>query len=67
MNRVLVGVIRLYRLTISPDHSVLGRLAFPGGACRYQETCSQYAERAVVEHGAWRGLVLAAQRVWSCR
>ena len=67
MKIFLVGIVRLYQLTVSPDHSILGRLAFLGGACRYQETCSQYAERVVVENGAWRGLGLAIKRVWSCR
>ncbi|UCG43561.1 MAG: membrane protein insertion efficiency factor YidD [candidate division WOR-3 bacterium] len=35
-------------------------------SCRYQPTCSEYAIRAVEEHGPGRGLLLAARRVLRC-
>jgi uncharacterized protein len=37
-----------------------------GPRCRYAPTCSDYAIDAIREHGAVRGLVLAAWRVLRC-
>lgn len=52
-----LGLIRLYRIAISP-------LMPP--ACRFFPTCSEYAEEAVRIHGATRGTWLAARRVLRC-
>jgi uncharacterized protein len=49
--------IRFYRRFVSP---ALGR------RCRYHPTCSAYAEEAVRELGAFRGMILAAWRVLRC-
>jgi putative membrane protein insertion efficiency factor len=54
----LVGLIRAYKLAISP-------LLPP--ACRFEPTCSRYAEEAVRRFGARRGFALAAKRIWRCR
>jgi len=59
---VLVGLIHLYRYTLSP---VLHMLA-PGGGCRFLPTCSDYALQAVRLHGPWRGLWLALLRFARC-
>ena len=53
----LVGLIRLYRVTLS------GAL---GGQCRFHPTCSVYAEDAIRTRGAVRGAVLAGWRVLRC-
>ncbi len=37
-----------------------------GPACRYQPTCSRYAEEAILRHGALRGGWLAAVRLARC-
>lgn len=55
--RIAVTIIRAYQLLLAP---------FAGGACRFEPSCSAYAIAAVEEHGAWRGLVLAARRVGRC-
>jgi hypothetical protein len=34
--------------------------------CRYEPTCSRYALEAVTDHGAVRGLILAAWRLLRC-
>ena len=57
MRKLLIGLIRLYRYTLSP---------FVGQHCRYTPTCSQYAIDAIRLHGAWRGSWLAARRIGSC-
>jgi putative membrane protein insertion efficiency factor len=53
----LIGLVRLYQLTLSP-------LLPP--SCRYTPTCSQYAVLALREYGAVRGTILAAWRVLRC-
>ena len=54
---LLIGLIRLYRLTLS------GSL---GGQCRFSPTCSHYAEDAIREHGAIRGTLMSAWRIARC-
>jgi uncharacterized protein len=53
----LVGLIRLYRLTLS---------GWLGGQCRFSPTCSRYAEEAIRTHGATKGVLLATRRVLRC-
>ncbi|MBK7973753.1 MAG: membrane protein insertion efficiency factor YidD [Deltaproteobacteria bacterium] len=52
-----IGLIRAYRLAISP---------LLGPACRFEPTCSRYAEEAIQRHGAMRGVYLAARRLARC-
>jgi putative membrane protein insertion efficiency factor len=54
---VLIGSIRLYRVTLS------GLL---GGQCRFYPSCSHYAEDAIRAYGAVRGTVMSAWRVARC-
>jgi putative membrane protein insertion efficiency factor len=54
---VLVGCIRLYRVTLS---------GWIGGQCRFYPSCSHYAEAAIRTHGAIRGSLLAAWRIARC-
>ena len=54
---VLLGFIRLYRLTLS---------GWLGGQCRFYPTCSHYAEDAVRLHGAVKGSGLAIWRIARC-
>lgn len=54
---VEVGVIRLYRATLS---------GWLGGQCRFYPSCSRYAEDAIREHGAVKGTALTAWRVLRC-
>ena len=53
----LIGLVRLYRLLISP---------WLGSNCRYQPTCSSYAIEALQTHGVLRGTWLAAKRIGRC-
>ena len=54
---LLVGLVRLYRLTLS---------GWLGGQCRFYPSCSRYAEEAVRLHGAVRGSVMATWRIARC-
>jgi len=53
----LLGLLRLYRIAISPAL---------GPACRYEPSCSAYAEEAIRRFGAWRGSYLALRRLLRC-
>lgn len=55
--RVLLGVIATYRLAISP---------WLGRACRFEPTCSAYAQDAIRRHGPSRGGWLALKRLLRC-
>lgn len=57
MKYVLIGLLKAYRLIISPLY---------GNVCRYYPSCSTYALRAVSVHGAVKGSWLAARRLLSC-
>jgi uncharacterized protein len=54
---LLIGVLRLYRLLISPLY---------GQVCRYHPSCSAYALDAVTEYGAARGSWMSACRLVRC-
>ena len=56
--RVLaVAILRAYRACISP---------YLGPTCRYEPSCSLYAEEAVNLHGVYRGMWLTTQRLLRC-
>ncbi|MEX8494765.1 membrane protein insertion efficiency factor YidD [Sphaerotilus sp.] len=53
----LIGVVRAYRLLLSP---------WLGSSCRFEPTCSAYALVALERHGALRGGVLTVGRIARC-
>ena len=55
--RFALVFVRGYQLLLSP---------FSGGACRFEPSCSAYACEAIDEHGARRGIWLAARRLARC-
>jgi putative membrane protein insertion efficiency factor len=57
MKYLLIGLLKLYRLVISPLY---------GNVCRYYPSCSAYALRAVEVHGALKGSWLAGRRLLRC-
>jgi hypothetical protein len=57
MKYLLIGLLKAYRLIISPLY---------GNVCRYYPSCSAYALRAVEVHGAVRGTWLAGRRLLRC-
>lgn len=57
MTYLLIGVLRAYRVLVSPLY---------GQVCRYHPSCSAYALAAVQEYGATRGSWLAVRRLTRC-
>lgn len=55
--RLLLLLVEAYRVTLSP---------LLGGFCRYEPSCSRYAEEAVLRHGALRGGHLTLKRLLRC-
>jgi uncharacterized protein len=55
--RAALGVLRLYKLLISP---------YFVGSCRFLPSCSEYAAIAIHRHGVVRGSWLAARRLVRC-
>jgi putative membrane protein insertion efficiency factor len=55
--RVLIAMVRGYRLLLSP---------WLGNACRFEPTCSVYAIGALECHGAAAGTALAIGRIARC-
>ena len=53
----LIGAILVYRVALSGVF---------GGRCRFEPSCSVYAEEAIRRHGAIRGSVLAFWRILRC-
>jgi conserved hypothetical protein YidD len=58
MKHVFLFLIRLYQIALRP---LLG-----AGHCRFYPTCSEYAQQAIRQHGALRGLWLAIRRLGCC-
>lgn len=57
MKYVLMGLIRLYQLTISK---------MLGPVCRYYPSCSHYGYEAIEVHGSLKGTILTAWRILRC-
>ena len=55
--RVLLGLIEVYRVTLSP---------FMGGHCRFFPSCSVYSEEALRRYGAGRGIWMTIRRLARC-
>ena len=56
--RVLMGLVKAYRLVLSP---------WLGSACRFEPTCSAYALQALEQHGAVAGATLTVYRLARCQ
>jgi putative membrane protein insertion efficiency factor len=58
MQRLLIGLVKAYRLLLSP---------WLGQSCRFEPTCSIYAIAALEQHGAARGSYLTLRRIARCQ
>ncbi len=62
--RTVLGFIRMYQHTLSPDHGPLFQGSTLG--CRFYPSCSEYTVRAVVRYGAVCGTAKGIQRILRC-
>jgi hypothetical protein len=54
----LIGLVRIYQLTLSP---IVGR------QCRFEPTCSNYMIQAIRKYGAVRGTLKGLWRILRCQ
>jgi putative membrane protein insertion efficiency factor len=57
VERAMIATLKLYKLAISP---------WLGAACRFEPSCSAYAEEAIGLHGPIRGTWLGMRRILRC-
>jgi putative membrane protein insertion efficiency factor len=63
MKRVVIGAIKLYQKTLSPDHGWFSR---GQTACRFTPTCSEYMVEAIEIHGIMTGILMGSKRIARC-
>ena len=56
MKRVAVALIHLYRFVF----------AWLPSSCRFEPSCSRYAEEAIVKYGVLKGSWMGARRIARC-
>ena len=57
MRKLIVAILRLYKLALSP--------VLPS-ACRYYPSCSDYMRQAVEKYGPARGVWMGIKRIARC-
>jgi len=66
MKYSLLFLIRIYQITISPDHSAVGKYFYPFGACCFYPTCSENARLNILQYGALKGMWKGAKQIGKC-
>jgi putative membrane protein insertion efficiency factor len=56
-----LAMLRLYRAILSPM-----LMGIYGAACRFEPSCSEYAQQAIETYGVIRGTAMAARRLARC-
>ena len=57
LSKILIGVIKIYKIFISP---------YLTPSCRYLPTCSDYAIDCLKTYGLIKGIVKSMKRIFSC-
>jgi len=66
MKNLVINIINFYQIYFSFDKGVLAVFA-PGGACKFNPSCSEYTKQMIREFGVLEGSRLGLKRIWSCR
>ncbi len=66
MRHFAIAMITFYQKYLSFDRGMLAFLA-PGGACKFNPSCSEYTKQAILNHGLLSGTIMGLKRIWSCR
>ena len=57
ITNILIGIIKLYRMFISP---------YLAPSCRYLPTCSDYTIECLKTYGLIKGIIKSSKRILSC-
>lgn len=57
MGKLFIFIIKIYQVLISP---------YLMNSCRFQPTCSHYAEQAFQKYGFFKALQLSIRRIFRC-
>lgn len=60
MKKLFIGIIKIYKKTISPI------LSYFGIKCKYYPTCSEYTMQAIEKYGIIKGCFLGIKRILKC-
>jgi uncharacterized protein len=63
ISRLLILMVRAGRIALMP---FVATTSITPRVCKYEPTCSHYAEQAIRAHGPVRGMLMAAWRVLRC-
>lgn len=66
MKFIAKGLIRLYQMTLSYDHGLIGKIFPNTRVCIYTPSCSQYTYEAVDRFGAIKGSWMGMKRIGRC-
>lgn len=66
MKAFLINLISFYQKYLSFDRGLLAYFA-PGGACRYEVSCSEYTKQMIQKYSVIKGFWLGVNRLWRCR
>jgi len=62
----VLGFIRFYQKTFSPDHGPWSPIHPWPGVCKFRPTCSEYAYQAIVKYGLIKGAIKSIKRILRC-
>jgi uncharacterized protein len=63
-NKIAINFISFYQIILS---AILKNILGVNRFCRFEETCSAYAKRAINEKGVIEGLILGFVRILKCQ
>ena len=63
ISRLLILMVRIVRVALTP---FVAMTSITPRVCKYEPTCSHYAEQAIRTHGPVRGMLMAGWRVLRC-
>jgi uncharacterized protein len=65
IRKVATFPIRVYQMTLSPDHGPLRHL-FHDGYCMYYPSCSEYTRQSILKKGVIAGILFGGWRILRC-
>lgn len=66
MKYILILLIKIYQMTLSLDHGLLGKIMPGVRVCIYEPSCSEYGYQSIKRYGTFIGGFLTVKRVISC-